>query len=222
MKRKILFLIIFMTLVICNCKALSYGGCPYSEVSKLKSFVSNINISYDYYIYNNHAYFNLTLNNIPPNIYFVDSYTGRTYNYNDTDNGEITIYDHDNFKGNFNFYSSLEKCYGIKLGTKYYKFPQYNIYYEDPLCLKNKNFSLCQKWQKVTYSYYEFKNKIEEYNKIVENENLDEEQNIEYQKTILDKFVEFYTRYYYILLGGIIIVCAVAMVISSRKNRFDI
>ena len=222
MKRKILFLIIFITFIGYNCKALSYGGCPYSEVSKLKSFVSNINISYDYYIYNNKAYFNLTVNNIPPNIYFVDSYTGRTYNYSDTNDGEITIYDYDNFKGNFNFYSSLEECYGIKLGTKYYKFPQYNIYYEDPLCLENKNFSLCQKWQRVTYSYSEFKNKIDEYTRVIENEQEGEEEYVEYQKTTLDKFVEFYTNYYYILLSGIIIVCVVVMVISSRKNRFDI
>ena len=222
MKRKILFLIIFITFIGYNCKALSYGGCPYSEVSKLKSFVSNINISYDYYIYNNKAYFNLTVNNIPPNIYFVDSYTGRTYNYSDTNDGEITIYDYDNFNGKFSFYSSLEECYGIKLGTKYYKFPQYNIYYEDPLCLENKNFSLCQKWQKVTYSYSEFKNKIDEYARVIENEQEDEEGYVEYQKTTLDKFVEFYTKYYYILLSGIIIVCVVVMVISSRKNRFDI
>lgn len=222
MKRKILFLIIFITFIGYNCKALSYGGCPYSEVSKLKSFVSNINISYDYYIYNNKAYFNLTVNNIPPNIYFVDSYTGRTYNYSDTNDGEITIYDYDNFKGNFNFYSSLEECYGIKLGTKYYKFPQYNVYYGDSLCLENQNFSLCQKWQNVTYSYSEFKNKIEEYNKLTENTEEEKEEYIEYQKTILDKFVEFYTRYYYILLSGIIVVCVVIMFISSRKNRFDI
>ena len=222
MKRKILFLIIFMTFFICNCKALSYGGCSYSEISKLKSFVSNINISYDYYIFNNKAYFNLTLNNITPGIYFIDSYTGKTYNYNYTNDGEITIYDYDNFKGNFNFYSSLEQCYGVKLGIKYYKFPQYNIYYEDPLCLENRSFSLCQKWQKVTYSYSEFKNKIEEHNKVVENEQIAEEQYVEYQKTILDRFVEFYTKYYYILLGGIIVVCVIIMVISSRKNRFDI
>ena len=222
MKRKILFLIIFITFMGCNCKALSYGGCSYAEISKLKGFVSNVNMSYDYHIFENKAYFNLTLNNIPPGVYFVDSYTGRTYSYNDTNDGEIIIYDYDTFAGNINFYSSLEACYGVKLGIRYYKFPQYNIYYEDPLCLENKNFSLCQKWQKVTYSYSEFKNKIEEYNKIVENENLDEEQNIEYQKTILDKFVEFYTRYYYILLGGIIIVCVVVMIISSRKNKFDI
>ena len=223
MKRKILFFVIcIITIINCNCQALSYGGCSYSEISKLKSFVSNINLSYDYYIYDNKAYFNLTLNNIIPNVYFEDSHTGRIYNYSDTNEGEITIYDYENLNGNLNFYSSIEECYGIKLGTKYYKFPQYNVYYGDSLCLENQNFSLCQKWQNVTYSYSEFKNKIEEYNKLTENTEEEKEEYIEYQKTILDKFVEFYTKYYYILLSGIIVVCVVIMFISSRKNRFDI
>lgn len=222
MKRKMIFLIILMLFINCNCKALSYGGCSYSEVSRLKSFVSNVNISYDYYIFNNKAYFNLTLSNITPGIYFVDSYTGNLYNYNDTNEGEITIYDYNTFNGNFNFYSSLQQCYGIKLGTKYYKFPQYNIYYNDPLCQENENFSLCQKWKKVTHSYSEFKNKLEEYNKIIENEVIEEDDEIEYQKNILDKFVSFYIKYYYILLSGIILVCVVIMIVSSRKNKFDI
>ena len=71
--------------------------------------------------------------------------------------------------------------------------------------LENKNFSLCQKWQKVTYSYSEFKNKIDEYTRVIENEQEGEEEYVEYQKTTLDKFVEFYTNYYYILLIILII-----------------
>ena len=222
MKKKIFLVIMLMIFIECNCKALSYGGCSYSEISKLKSYVSNINMHYDYYISNNRAYFNLTISNIGDNIYFVDSYTGKTYNYSDTNDGEITIYNYDNFKGSINFYSSLETCYGIKLGTKYYKFPQYNIYYEDPLCLENRNFSLCQKWRNVTDSYSGFKRKIEEYNKNMDTESLEEEKKVQYQKTILDRFVAFYTKYYYILLSVIILICVVIMVISSRKNRFDI
>jgi len=222
MKRKLIIIIMIVMFINCNCKALGYGGCSYSEISKLKAFVSNVNISYDYYISNNRAYFNLTINNIVPNVYFVDSHTGNTYTYNDTTEGEITLYNYNNFKGNINFYSALSGCYGIKLGTKYYKLPQYNKFFEDPLCLENRNFSLCQKWQKVTYSYSEFKNKIEEYNKRLENNEVVEENDVEYQKTMLDKFVSFYTKYYYMLLGGIIVICVGIMVISSRKNRFDI
>lgn len=222
MKRKILFLIVILFFVSYKCEALSYGGCSYSEVSKLKSFVSNINISYDYHIYDNKAYFDLIINNIVPGIYFVDSYTGMSYSYTDTNDGEIILYNHDNFKGSLNFYSALGQCYGLKLGTKYYKFPRYNIYYEDPLCLENKEFSLCQKWQVVNYSYSEFKSKIEEYNKNIENEQLEQESQVEYQKSALDKIVEFYTKYYYILLGSIIVVCVSIMVVSSKKNKFDI
>ena len=222
MKRKIIFLIMLIMFINCNCRALSYGGCSYSEVSKLKAFVSNINISYDYYISNNKAYFNLTLNNIVPGIYFVDSYTGNSYNYYDTNDGEITLYNYNNYQGSLKFYSELQQCYGIKLGTKYYKFPQYNSYYQEPICLENKNFTLCQKWQKMIYSYSELEKKIEEYNRKMENEIQEEDIEFEYNPTFLDKIVKFYTKYYYIILSAIILVCVVIMIVSSRKNRFDI
>ena len=218
----IIFFIVFIFVFNSKIKSLTYGGCEYSEISRLKSFTSNINITYDYYIYNNQAYFNVTLNNIVPGMYFIDSTTGIKYNYSDTNDGEITINGYSNSGGNYKFYSSLDKCYGVKLGNKYYSFPTYNRYYENELCKENKNYSLCQKWIKVTYSYDEFKKKIEDYNK---NNQISDEQKqpiVVYNKTVLDILVGFYVKYYYVILISIIVICAIIMVINRRKNKFDI
>ena len=218
----VIFLIIMFFIFNSNIKSLTYGGCEYSQISKLKSYVSNINISYDYYIENNKAYFNVTINNIVPGIYFIDSATNKKYYYNNTMDGEITIKGYANSNGNYKFYSALPECYGIKLGNKYYSFPSYNRYYESDICKQNRTYSLCQKWVKITYSYDELETKINEYNKNKLEKDETTEENIVYNKTILDTIVEFYVKYYYIILVGIIAICIIVMVINRRKNKFDI
>lgn len=202
--------------------ALTYGGCEYSEISRLKSIVSNVNISYDYYIRNNQVYFNVTINNITPGIYFVDSQTGLKYEYSNTVDGEITINDYKNTTGHYKFYSGLSECYGVKLSNKYYTLPTYNSYYGDPLCEDNKNYSLCQKWAKITYSYSEFEKLIYDYNN--KEQVLPKEDEIKpiYQQTYLDIFAKFYIKYYYFILIGIIFICVTVMIISKKKNSFDL
>lgn len=224
MKRRIVYIFLIIGLFFTFntiCEALTYGGCEYSEISRLKSLVSNINISYDYYIENNRAYFNITLNNIVPGMYFVDSNTNQKYNYYNSIEGEIVLTGYKD-SGKFNFYSELNACYGIKLGSKYYRFPTYNFYYENSLCDGNQNHSLCKKWANITYSYDEFRNLIEEYNK--NKDELDEnvENEVIYEKTYLDVFVNFYVKYYYFILIGIIVICVIVMIINRRKNKFDL
>lgn len=211
----ICFLLLFINTSV---NGLSYGGCEYSKISRLKSIISNINVFYDYTINSNTAYFNVTLSNLTPDIYFIDTKTKKTYYYNDAIDGEITIY---NYKGNgtsYKFYSALSECHGVKLGTKYVNFPNYNIYYEDELCKKYPNHGLCKKWANVSYSYNEFKKMIEEY--YMEDEV--EEPEIIYEKTILNIIVDFYVKYYYIILVVIILVCLGIMYLSKRKNRFNL
>lgn len=224
MKKNIIFILVFINLLFCfkmKVNSLTYDGCEYSEVSRLKSIVSNVNMIYDYYTLNNSVYFNITLTNITPDIYFIDSSTGKIYNYGNTIDGEITISGYRHQTGNYKFYSALDKCYGVKLSNKYYNLPTYNIYYTDDLCKKNSNYSLCQKWTNVSYSYDEFKSLIEEYNK-KENVNIEKDSNIVYEKTYLDAIVNFYTKYYYFILIGIIVICVSIMVINKKKNSFDI
>lgn len=205
-----------------NILSLTYGGCEYSEISKLKSYVSNINLSYDYYLSNNQIYFRVTINNIVPGIYFIDSQTDKKYTYYDSVDGEIIISDYKNATGNYKFYSELSKCPGVKLGTKYYKLPTYNKYYTDPLCENNRNYSLCQKWVDVKYSYSEFKKLINDYNEKKEEMLEEQEHEIIYEQTFFDDLVKFYIDYYYFILIGIIIVCVIAMIISKKKNSFDL
>lgn len=217
MKKVILLLLISFSFI--NCNALSYGGCDYSTVSRMKSIISNINLSYDYKIVNNEAYFSVTLTNLTNDLYFYDTTKEKSYYYNNTNQGEITIYDYTS-SGSYKFYSNNPSCKGIYLGSKYYTFPKYNLYYGDPLCSDVPNYSLCQKWQPVNYSRDEFEEKILEYKN--SKEDTEEELVIEYEKTIIDKIVDIYVKYYYYFLGGIIILLTPIIVISNRKDRFKL
>lgn len=217
MKKLILFLIISFSFI--NSFALTYGGCDYSTVSRMKSIVSNINISYDYSIINNEAYFNVTINNLTDDIYFYDTVTRRNYYYSDTNNGEITIYNYTN-SGSYKFYSNNSSCLNVSLGNKYYKFPEYNYYYGDPLCSNIPNYSLCQKWGNVSYSRAEFEQMVNEYKNT--KEEVEEEIVIEYEKTIIDKIVELYINYYYYFFGSIILILTPIIIVSNRKNRFKL
>lgn len=216
-----IIIVVFSCLLFSDVKALSYGGCEYSEISKLRNFVSNINITYDYHIEGNTAYFDITINNLVPGIYFVDSVNNKKYTYDDSIDGELIISGNKQTNGNYKFFSAKQECYGTKLGDKYYNLPSYNIYYNEPICKQNPNFSLCQKWMKVNFSYSELNQKLQEYNSSkndLNNNNI----SIFYKKSMLDKVIEFYIKYYYIIFILIIVICIIAITISRRKNRFDL
>lgn len=224
MKKNILFILLILLFISFKyeVKSLSYGGCEYSQISRLKSLVSNINITHDYYIQNNQAYFNITLTNLVPEVYFIDSNSKIKYTYANTQNGQITIYGQTNTQVSYRFYSNLNMCPGIKLSTKYYKLPTYNIYYNNDLCKGIETYNLCKKWTKNNYSYDEFKELIIDYkNKKAEQESKKEVE-VVYEKTFLNYFIEFYVKYYYFLLIGIIVICFIAMYLNKKKNGFDI
>lgn len=219
--KKIIFLIVLSFVFICSSTALTYKGCEYSVVSRMKSIVNNINLSYDYQIVNDEPNFSVTINNLTDDIYFCDINKSKCYYYNNTDNGEITILGYKFSSGTYKFYSNNNNCKDVYLGAKYYKFPEYNIYYGSELCSDIPNFSLCQKWGNVNYSYEEFEQKVIEY-KDSKNKIEDNETKVEYEKSFLDRFIELYINYYYIFLAGIIMIGSTLIIVNNRKNRFKL
>ena len=222
MKKNILIIIGIMLTLNINVKALTYGGCEYSQITRLKSIVSNINISYDYYINNDNAYFNITLNNLVPEIYFVDVKNDKTYTYNNTINGEITINGNKHIDGSYKFYSAIASCKGVSLGTKYYKLPKYNTYHNSNMCKGIENYSLCKKWADISYSNYEVEELIKRYKAGYTNSDDGNERQVIYEKGVFDYIIDFYVKYYYIILMIIIIICTLIMLIKRKRNKFDL
>lgn len=218
--KKILFLIL-LNVIFMTPKALTYGNCSASDVSRMRKIVSNINISYDYVMFEGEPVFSVTINNLTNDIYFYDMSTKQKYYYWQTNAGEITIYNYKISSGTYRFYSNDSRCPNINLGSKYYSFPDYNKYYSDPLCQDASDLNLCQKWVDVNYTRMEFESAVEEYkqSKIQqEEEQLQEDK----EKSFSDYFIELYIKYYYYFYGALIVVCLTIMIITDRKNRFKL
>ena len=218
--KKSIFLIVLLFILNINVKALKYGGCDYSSVSRMKALVNNINVYYDYHIQDEKAYFDVTLTNIMPGMRFIDSYNNKTYYYSDTNDGELTITNYASQSGNYKFYFDNSDCSQVMLGTKYYSFPYYNPYYNDVECDGISDFSLCQRWVSRYYSYSQFVDLISEYK---HNKN-NRVENTEPEKVsgFLDIIIDFYLKNYYYILPAIIIVFGLIYVIYRRKTRFKL
>ena len=216
---KILFALMLLVTFKIKIDALTYGGCDYKTIANLKSLVNNINISYTYEIKNNNAYFNVTLNNVPKNVCFIDSVSKKEYDYMHLNNGEITIKNYSNVQeGQYKFFIKNGVCDGIKLGVKYYRFPIYNSRYKSEVCSSTPNYSLCKRWISKYYSDYEFEKKLLEYKESF-NET-DNDETIEYERSLLMTLTELYVKYYYYFLPLIIVICSLVIYISKRKNSF--
>ena len=217
--KKILFSIFCFIVLTFKVSAITYNGCQSSDISRLRALVNNVNIYYDYYMVDGFPYFTVTLTNVPDGVYFVDTLTKTTYSYANTINGEISIPNYSGSSGKYKFYTAIAGCYGTKLSDKYYKFPDYNIYYQSDLCKDIPNYSLCQKWIKNNYTRREMQKLIYEYKNP---QNIEEEQQIVYEKTWFDKIIDFYVKYYYIFLGVILVICLPIIIIKNKRDTFKL
>lgn len=213
-------LLLFFTLFfVVNVRAITYRGCDSSETARMKALINNINISYDYEMIDDSPIFSVTVNNITSEIYFVDSLNNNEYHYSDTNNGEITIGDYRNGRsGRYKFYSDNPNCRGLSLGSKYYSIPYYNYYYDDPMC-EGVDITVCNKWGSSSFYKSEIENAV---NKSKVDNNTETQELIEYEDTLVDKLVNIYVNYYIYILLSIIVICVVIMIISRKKNKFNI
>lgn len=218
MKKKIIIILFMMFILKSNVLALKYGGCEYSDVSRMKQLVTNINVTYNYRIVNNIAYFDVTLSNITDEMYIVDNVTHNIYHNPGT--GEITIPNFTSKSVTFSVYSNRSDCRSLFLGSKYAQFPTYNKYYTSKMCEGINEFTYCKKWVPKAYTEAEIKKAIEDYY----NKPKPEEEPIEYieKKTLLDKLIEIYVKYYILILSTIIIIGLALIEIIRKKKRFKL
>ena len=206
--KKIIFILIFFLMLSKVCAV-----CSNKEIKNLKSFVNNVTYTYDYYLENEQAFFNVNLYNLTDNLYIIDNYNKR-YDYYNTTNGQLSLYSYQN-SVNFTFYSV--NCDNEKIGNINISFPIYNKYYKEGICSDFSEYSWCHKWTNKVYTYEE----IESLNRKTKDETkiVDEKDN---KSDIFDKINSLYVKYYYIFLPIIIILGIVIMRIINKKQRFEL
>lgn len=190
--------------------------CPDSEKVNYQSLAKNISYSYDYVEENESVHFNVTFVNIPEGFYLKDLNSKQAYNYSGS---EMTINNLEQGKNlKYGVYTTSIGCDGILLYTHYITLPYYNPYYKDELCNGVKNFMYCNKWVNKQITYEEFKGNIEKYKNKVNSNNIVEEEDNDFN--VLNIIVDFYLKYYFIILPVIIIIGVI--VIKNYNKEQDL
>ena len=189
--------------------------CSSFDVLRQKSLVSNVNYSYDYYIVDNKAYFNVTLSNLTPEMYLIDSLNNK-YSYYNSKNGELFLNSYSN-NVEFTFYST--NCNNEKIGKIIINFPIYNEFYNDSICQGYNKFIWCKKWSNKVYSKQEI---IELKEKQAKKQKILERNNETSSDRFYDKINTFYIKYYYVFLPIIIIIGIFSIIFVNKKQKFNL
>lgn len=215
-------LVFFILIIPKNVKAA--GLCDNRTMADYRELAGNIKIYTDYRIVENQAKFDITITNIPREVYILDVSTEKVYRAeNFTTYNELIIKDYtENQRITFQIFMNMGGCYGEKLTTIYATLPNYNEYSSDPVCEGAEDFSLCQKWGTVSTGYNDFVTQINDYK-------LKKKQNtvVVYEPqepNLKDKILDFIGDYYIYLIGFIAIIVLLLMALktwASNKNEFD-
>lgn len=211
--KKVLILLLLLLLPI-NVKALT---CKYENLARYKKYASNITTTYDYQEYDNEVTFSVTLVNLRPEFYIVDTSTGQTYQYVNT---ELTIPGYASGKSLiYEVYSNQSGCEGQLLYTVRVILPTYNRFYQAEICNDIKEYSLCQKWSSHGLTYSEFERKINAYKESLNNGNQGTTPLPKVEPTILDYIFKIVGEYYYVILILIITSCGIGIYVIDKKSN---
>lgn len=210
-------LVFALLLLIPCCVKAQY--CNYVDLAGFKKEAGNITYSYDYSIQGDNALFDIKLNNLNQNLFFKINDKIYTYTRNELvlkgfNSGEkIVIY----------VYTNNEECKDEILRVININLPKYNPYYQLDICNGLENYSLCQKWSNHNYSKTDFIIKVNEYKEsLKKDEDKKPDDVIDSKTELIDDIITFFISYYYYILGGIILICVVAMIVSNKKDSFDL
>jgi len=207
MKKKILLCSMFLLFIL----PVKADTCSVTDKMKFKKMAGFIETTYYPYDEGNEVRFSLIINNVDDFTYYTNKQlTATTGEY-----GELR------FSGlipgesyTFYFYANSGNCLGTEIYNKTIVLPNYNKFYNDPVCNGKDEFYLCNKWKEHNLSYDEFVKQVNEY-KPVEKQNI--EINEENVKSFWDILIEIYLKYYFVILIPIIIIL-ISLIIYLRKK----
>jgi len=198
--KKVLLVVIFILLCFPVIKVNAFT-CPFSEISRLRRIVNNINTSIDYREGNGTIDFLITLVNLHSDIYLIDS-NGRVIEYTDS---QVTLSGYGSGENvRFEAHTRITYCEDIFIGTIRVNLPVYNPFYRDAVCRGLENFRLCSKWSNHGLSYSDFVRAVNEYRASLENPVINEEnpREVSFFEILLEVINIYYTILIIIIISG--------------------
>ena len=209
-KTKLIIVMIFAFIISFNVSA----ECSIDELSRLKNTATNIQFVYYPYEDNGNTKFNLIISNSKDFTFYNNFIQVDSNMYGE--NGEIRINGlnpGENYT--FYFYSTSDNCFGNEVYRKTISLPKTNPYFNDPVCSGKEEFDLCSKWKEIAMSYDEFVEKVNSYQK---QEKTEEKIEVIQEETLLDMLIEIYLKYYWLILGSIVVIGVTIIIILRRKD----
>ena len=228
-----------MILALGCLKVKAASTCSYKEQAALNKEAANIKATYEeqteYYMTQGcnmescaatEYYFKISVLNLSKNFYIIvknaNDSSMEFLSYSLADNGIVSFNNKNIMETNtytFTVYSSDETgCPNEKYRTFTLKTPRYNEYSTYVQCEKSPEFEMCQKYVNFDIDYYDFAEKVEEYNnkKITE----EQEKNISFIQKVFN-FIDNNKKAITILgVTGFVIVGGVTIfIIKRRKDR---
>ena len=191
--------------------------CTDEEMAKWKSLAQNVNVSYDAVEKNGKTNFSITFSNLTRDLEIYDSDNKKMYS---TSKKEYVITKTKASKTyRFDIYAKHDYCGRVSLYTIYADIPPYNKYHKDDICLGIENYSLCQKWVLIKYSYDDWKLKVKQYKDSL-NIEVEDKPSSEKVESLIEKIVDIYSKIYYIIFPVIIFVGILTIYVYNKKREF--
>ncbi|MEG2321929.1 MAG: hypothetical protein RSB71_00355 [Bacilli bacterium] len=191
--------------------------CQYNDLARLKKMAANITTTYEYTV-SDKAIFSITLFNLHPSLYVVDTTNNKTYNYQ---NNELIL---NNYNGGqtviYKVYTNQSDCSKELLTTIRVVLPTYNIYYQDKICEGLNNYELCQKWSSHNLSYNDFIKNVTAYKESLKVDVPDVSEPVtKIKDNIINKVVAFILDYYYLFLIIVIAGSGIGIIKINKKDN---
>lgn len=197
--------------------------CSTSDKERLQRLASNITYTLEEYEENGETYFRATFTGLSKELRI---YSDRKhfYYYNNTNNdiGEVELYplySGRTYQFTVNGHST---CSYNNFRTITISIPNYNPYYNDPVCNNAREYKLCQKWfDSGEISHDEFTNSVSEYIKAKKDNNNGEGGN----GNLTDPFEfnfdfgKFYKLVYFPSLVVTIILLILLVIFWNKENK---
>ena len=247
MRRKILFVIIFMLTLLCFLSIVqAEGECNLQSRSDLRTLASNVNVvyqeiveyrpNYDYQEGDDDAdpellykYLIIKIYNLSPHLRIEMTYSGSdevthiTFDQADS-NGVITLIPSTNdyiITYNFKVYGSSTSCFGYLLRSIRLTLPKYNYFSERAICSDIPDYFMCQTYTTYNIDSANFINSVTAYKEKLESQKneIDENGDVKNNISFISKTASFISEYKYFVIGIILVVGVILTILIVKKKR---
>lgn len=192
--------------------------CDNKELSALKREVYKVEYDYEFETsFSGHKYFPMMVNliNVSDNFYVEDS-GGQSFYFDPKQSSTLTGPYSNGSKIVYSFYASQKtSCPGVKLYSKTYQLPYYNVYSDTVACESYPELDVCKRFFRNDYSEEEFEEIIEQYEKDIASGKVKAPKDL----SSVDKAIALLKQYFYIPLALIVIVIMSVIFLIRKKNK---